>query len=191
VIDLTVAGGETRQVRLRHHAQAFFQANRFLLAALATRVVSLVAEGPVVDLYAGVGLFSASLAACGWTAVVAVEGDAAGAADLRANADPFGAALQPVEMAVERYLDAHPVASDATVILDPPRTGMSKEASAAVVSQKARQLVYVSCDVATFARDTRKLLDAGYRLAHLEAFDLFPNTAHVETVAVFISHGRP
>jgi 23S rRNA (uracil1939-C5)-methyltransferase len=185
VLDLPAPGGETRQARLRHHAQAFFQANRFLLAALAGRVVSLVSDGPVVDLYAGVGLFSVSLAASGWTGVVAVEGDPAGAADLRANADPFGAALEPVEMAVERYLATRPVAGDATVILDPPRTGMSKEASAAVVSQRARQLVYVSCDVATFARDTRKLLDAGYRLAHLEAFDLFPNTAHVETVGVF------
>jgi 23S rRNA (uracil1939-C5)-methyltransferase len=46
-------------------------------------------------------------------------------------------------------------------------------------------LIYVSCDVATFARDTRKLIDAGYSLARLEAFDLFPNTAHVEAIAVF------
>ena len=68
---------------------------------------------------------------------------------------------------------------------DPPRTGMSREASAAMAAQKARTLVYVSCDVATFARDARKLLDAGYRLAHLEAFDLFPNTAHVEAVSLF------
>jgi 23S rRNA (uracil1939-C5)-methyltransferase len=185
VLDLARGGGRTHQVRLRHHAQAFFQANRYLLASLAGRVVSLVPEGPVVDLYAGVGLFSASLAACGWTSVVAVEGDRAGAADLAANATPYGGALTPVEMAVERYLVSRPVAGEATIILDPPRTGMSKEASAAVVSQQARQLVYVSCDVATFARDARKLIDARYRLAHLEAFDLFPNTAHVESVAVF------
>jgi 23S rRNA (uracil1939-C5)-methyltransferase len=185
VIDLPASGRGPRQVRLQHHAQAFFQANRFLLATLAARVVSLVADGPVIDLYAGVGLFSASLAACGWTAVVAVEGDRAGAADLRANASPYGSALESVEMAVEGYLSAHPVARDATIILDPPRTGMSKEASAAIAAQKALRLVYVSCDVATFARDARKLLDAGYRLAHIEAFDLFPNTAHVEAVAVF------
>jgi len=116
---------------------------------------------------------------------VAAEGDAAGAADLRANAEPFGAALQPVEAAVERYLAAHPVRADATIVLDPPRTGMSREATTAVVTQQARRLIYVSCDTATFGRDTRKLLDAGYRLEHLEGFDLFPNTAHVETVGVF------
>ncbi len=184
VLELPVSGS-VRQVRLQHHAQAFFQSNRYLLAALAARVVSLVAEGPVIDLYAGVGLFSASLAACGWSSLVAVEGDRAGAADLRVNAAPFGPSLAAVEMAVEGYLRMRPVPAEATVVLDPPRTGMSKDATAAVVAQKARRLVYVSCDVATFARDARKLLDAGYRLEHLEAFDLFPNTAHVESVGVF------
>lgn len=182
---LDLEGPRRVQVGLQHSAGAFFQSNRFLLARLASRVVSLVPEGPVVDLYAGVGLFSASLAASGRTSVVAVEGDRAGAADLRANAAPFGPALKPVEMAVEAYLAAHPVQPDATIVVDPPRTGMSREATAAIVGQKARTLVYVSCDVATFARDARKLIDAGYRLAHLEAFDLFPNTAHVEAVAVF------
>jgi 23S rRNA (uracil1939-C5)-methyltransferase len=185
VIDLPGGGPAPVQARLQHHAQAFFQANRYLLAPLAARVVSLVPPGPVVDLYAGVGLFSVSLGASGWTSVVAVEGDRAGAADLRANAAPHGAAVRPVETSVEAYLAAHPVAAAATVIVDPPRTGMSKEASAAIAAQQARRLIYVSCDVATFARDARRLIDAGYRLAHLEAFDLFPNTAHVEALAVF------
>jgi 23S rRNA (uracil1939-C5)-methyltransferase len=182
---LLSSGPSTVSVPLQHHARAFFQANRYLLATLASRVVSLVEPGRVVDLYAGVGLFSASLAASGWASVVAVEGDRAGAADLRVNAAPYGSALTPGEMSVEDYLAAQPVGEDATILIDPPRTGMSKLATAALVAQKARRIVYVSCDTATFARDTRKLLDAGYRLAHLEAFDLFPNTAHVETVAVF------
>ncbi len=172
-------------VRLQHHVQAFFQANRFLLAELAGRVASFVPPGPVVDLYAGVGLFAAAAAATTGAPVVAVEGDRAAARDLRANAAPYGGALQAVEMAVERYVAEQPVSSSSTIIVDPPRTGMSKEASAAIAAQTARRLIYVSCDVATFARDTRKLLDAGYRLGHLEAFDLFPNTAHVEAVGVF------
>jgi 23S rRNA (uracil1939-C5)-methyltransferase len=117
--------------------------------------------------------------------VVAVEGDRAGAADLRANAAPFFPDLAPVEATVEAYLATHPVQPDTTIIVDPPRTGMSREASAAIAAQMARTLVYVSCDVATFARDARKLIDAGYVLSHLEAFDLFPNTAHVEALGVF------
>lgn len=175
--------------RLQHNAQAFFQGNRFLLAPLVSRVLELVPPAPVVDLYAGVGLFAAALAASTGSPVVAVESDRAAAADLRANAAPFGAQLQPVEMSVEGYLESHPVGRDATMVIDPPRTGMSKDASAAMAAQEASRLVYVSCDVATFARDSRRLLDAGWAVEHLEAFDLFPNTAHVEAVAVFTRRG--
>jgi len=175
----------TASARLQHHAQAFFQANRYLLATLARRVASLVPPGPVADLYAGVGLFAVSLAASGRAPIVAVEGDRAAAADLRANAAPYLDVLEPVEMAVEAFLAARPVGIDTTIVVDPPRTGMSKETSAAIAAQKAGRLVYVSCDAATFARDARKLVDAGYRLEHLEAFDLFPCTAHVEALAVF------
>jgi 23S rRNA (uracil1939-C5)-methyltransferase len=71
------------------------------------------------------------------------------------------------------------------VIVDPPRTGMSPDAVAAVLNVKARRLIYVSCDVATLARDARKIVDGGYRLEEIDAFDMFPNTPHVETVAVF------
>ena len=73
----------------------------------------------------------------------------------------------------------------ATVIVDPPRTGMSKDALARAIALGAPGFVYVSCDVATLARDARVLLDAGYRIASARAFDLFPNTAHVETVIRF------
>ena len=72
------------------------------------------------------------------------------------------------------------------LIVDPPRTGMSPEALQGVLDLKAPMLVYVSCDVATLARDTRKLVDAGYTLARVAGFDLFPNTPHVETVATFV-----
>ena len=69
-------------------------------------------------------------------------------------------------------------------LVDPPRTGVSKEAARLIAAASARRIVYLSCDVATLARDVRRFVDAGYRLSHIEAFDLFPNTAHVESVAV-------
>ena len=62
---------------------------------------------------------------------------------------------------------------------------MSKEAAGSLVRLEARRIVFVSCDPATMARDSRRLLDAGYRLLSLKAFDLFPNTPHVETIGVF------
>jgi 23S rRNA (uracil1939-C5)-methyltransferase len=72
-----------------------------------------------------------------------------------------------------------------TIVVDPPRTGISAEALDGIVRQHPRRLVYVSCDPATLARDARRLLDAGYLLGSLRAFDLFPNTPHVEALAVF------
>jgi 23S rRNA (uracil1939-C5)-methyltransferase len=71
-------------------------------------------------------------------------------------------------------------------VLDPPRTGVSGEAMSGILALKPQRAVYVSCDVATLARDAKRFVEAGYRLEHVEAFDLFPNTAHVETLAVFV-----
>ena len=79
-------------------------------------------------------------------------------------------------MASERGGPAGRPAID-TVIVDPPRTGMSREALDGVLSVRARQIVYVSCDVATLARDARRLVDAGYTIARTDAFDLVPEHA--------------
>jgi 23S rRNA (uracil1939-C5)-methyltransferase len=167
--------------RLARHARSFFQGNRYLLSTLVEHVIAGVGER-VLDLYAGVGLFTVAAAAAGRGPVIAVEGDRFAAADLEKNAE--GQNIEVHAVAVETFLARRGnVAS--TVIVDPPRTGMSKEATAGVVALRAPRLVYVSCDVATLARDTRLLLDAGYRIEHVRAFDLFPNTAHVETVIAF------
>jgi 23S rRNA (uracil1939-C5)-methyltransferase len=179
------AAGGPFTVTLARHAHAFFQANRFLLPQLTATVVDAVPAGDVLDLYAGVGLFSAALAVRGTGHVVAVEGDPAAAGDLRTNAHVFGAALIARHESVERHLAGRRSSPPRTVLVDPPRTGMSREALAGIVALGAPRVVYVSCDVATLARDARRLVDAGYPLLETLAFDLFPNTAHVETVAVF------
>jgi len=71
------------------------------------------------------------------------------------------------------------------VIVDPPRTGLSREALDNALRIRAPRLIYVSCDVATLARDARRIVDDGYAIARADAFDLFPNTPHVEAVGVF------
>lgn len=169
---------------LQRHALSFFQANRYLVQDLVSHVVTCVPDGPVIDLYSGVGLFAVALAACGRDAVTAVEGDRLSAADLRNNARPFGQAIRVEYAPVENYLRGHGCAPAATVIVDPPRTGLSRDALAAVVACGPARIVYVSCDVATLARDLRALIDGGYELDVVCAFDLFPNTAHIETVVV-------
>ena len=127
-------------------------------------------------------LFSVTAAAAGKGAVTAVEGDRFASADLKRNAQAHDVIVKaaPVEEFVIRSRDAY-----ASVVVDPPRTGMSREAMAGVIKLGSPRLIYVSCDVATLARDARVLLDAGYRVASARAFDLFPNTAHVETVISF------
>jgi 23S rRNA (uracil1939-C5)-methyltransferase len=170
-------------VRLQRHVRAFFQGNRFLLGSLVDRVASSCLDGPVVDLYAGVGLFGVSLAARGASRVHAVEGHHASARDLRANASPYADTLTVVEAPVEHYLASAPPLAGGTLVLDPPRTGMTRAAMTGATRLGADRVVFVSCDVATFARDVRAFVEAGYALDHVEAFDLFPNTAHVEVMA--------
>jgi 23S rRNA (uracil1939-C5)-methyltransferase len=173
-----------RGLRLRRDVRAFFQGNRFLLRDLVRHVISLVPAGPVVDLYAGVGLFGLSLASAGAVDVTMVEGDPVSGADLDGNAVPYADRVHVRRTSVEDWLRALARPDVPTFIVDPPRTGMSKEAASGILAQKPDRVVYVSCDVATLARDARTFIDAGYELGEIKGFDLFPNTAHVESVAV-------
>jgi 23S rRNA (uracil1939-C5)-methyltransferase len=172
-------------LQLRRDARVFFQGNRFLLEALVQRVTGLVPDGPVVDLYAGVGLFGLSLAATRAAEVTLVEGDPTSGQDLEVNARPYADRARVIRTSVEDFLRHDKPAGNETLIVDPPRTGMSQDAVRAMVRLKPNRIVYVSCDVATLARDARVLVDAEYSLGEIGAVDLFPNTAHVETVCVF------
>lgn len=181
-----LTGRESNGGALQRRAESFFQGNRFLLGALVTAVVEAVPDdGEVLDLYAGVGLFSVALASRGRPGITAVEGDRSSGADLRENARPHAPRLDARIQRVEDYLISRRGARPSTIVIDPPRTGLSKDAADGMLRQAAGRIVYVSCDPATLARDARKLLDAGYRLHSLRAFDLFPNTPHVESLAVF------
>ena len=197
-----IALGDQPPLTIRRHVLAFFQGNRYLLPDLAAHVIEHVPPGSaMIDLYAGAGLLAVAAARVRGAHVTAVEGDRIAAEDLEANATAAGGAVTPVHQSVERFVGGRlPQQASAsakasadhhlhveTVIVDPPRTGMSREALDGVVGLSARRIVYVSCDVATLARDARRFLDAGYALARIDAFDLFPNTPHVETVVVFQS----
>lgn len=171
-------------LRLQRHVRAFFQGNRFLLRVMMERVLSYVPDGPLLDLYAGVGLFGLAHAALGRGSVLAVEGDATSAADLTANAAPFGSAVEVVEAAVESIVSRPSALTGRTVIVDPPRTGLSQALTRALAAARPPRIVYVSCDVATLARDVGRLTTVGYSTRQVEAFDLFPATAHVETLVV-------
>lgn len=142
-----------------------------------------VAGERVADLYAGAGLFAGLLGdAVGSTgSVLAVEASTRACADAARNtADQPWVRVRTEEVtpALVRRLDVD------LVVLDPPRAGAGLEVTAALTALRPRALAYVSCDPATLARDLRVLRDGGWEIASLRAFDLFPQTEHVELVAV-------
>ncbi len=174
-------------------ATSFFQVTTHGAEALVEAVVGAAGEvsGALVwDLYAGVGLFSLPLAAAG-AQVVAVEGHAAAAEHARTNATLNDLNLEVVTEDVaaltRRTVRGEPpaLAPPDVIVLDPPRSGAGEGVVNDLAAIGPARIVYVACDVAALARDTRALTEAGYRLIDATPLDLFPMTHHVEVVATF------
>lgn len=165
-------------------AGGFFQANVALAGALVEQVLvnlDLQGEEAVLDLYSGVGLFTAFIAERA-DFVLSVESYPPAVTDADENlADLDNVEL--VEGPVEDVLADLDGPFDA-VVVDPPRTGLSNEVIDELGRLAAPLIVYVSCDPATLARDARKLAGHGYRLGQVQPLDMFPQTYHVESVAV-------
>lgn len=174
----------------RFSAACFFQANIPVTAAMVEEVNDIADQatdspGIAIDLYCGVGLFTLPLARR-FPRVVGVESFRP-AADF-AKQNLIAAGLENTHIAaapVEQWLagDHSPLGHVALLVFDPPRTGAGADTIAGILRLKPAHIVAVSCDPATFARDLRDLLDSGYRLGTLRAFDLFPQTHHVEVIA--------
>lgn len=194
-VDGTVRGGRgalTEQVHdtsMRVSGSGFWQVH----PAAATTLVDAVLEAAqlragdsVVDLYAGVGLFTSFLAdAVGERGtVVSVESDRQAARDARRNLHDRPQ-VHLVQSTVERALRSGQIESADVVVLDPPRTG-AKRAVAGIAALTLRRVVYVACDPAALARDLATFADLGYRLDGLRGFALFPMTHHVECVATLV-----
>jgi len=166
-------------------AGSFFQVNTAgaeVLVALVRDYLAPAAGETLLDLYCGVGLFGLSLADQVGR-VVGVEADPSAAADFRCNAQGLDhvTLLEGKVHAALAHLD-EPVDS---VVLDPPRSGAGERVVSEIARLAPRRIVYVSCDPATLARDARRLVDSGYQPAQVQPVDLFPQTYHVESVALF------
>jgi 23S rRNA (uracil1939-C5)-methyltransferase len=164
---------------------SFFQANRLLIEALVGCAVEGLSGSLAVDLYSGVGLFSIALAKT-FRQVIAVESDAQAVRLMRKNlAENRCERVRFIGGHVRPWLKSYKSSGGPmpdVIVLDPPRTGAS-DSVPLIAEIRPQRIVYVSCDPATLARDLRKLIDAGYRLETVTAFDLFPQTFHVETIA--------
>jgi len=171
--------------RYRFDADCFFQINHALLEPLITEALRGVLNGEqAVDLYCGVGLFTLPLARR-FARVTGVEGNARACRFARRNL--AGANLTNVRIINARAgawlkREAARIAPADFVLLDPPRAGAEPDTLDGIISLHPRHISYVSCDPATLARDLKRLTAAGFKIDSLAAFDLFPQTHHVETV---------
>lgn len=185
-----VGGGHRGLVPLR--PEGFWQTHRHAPEALV-RVVSEMSGAPsggsIADLYAGAGLFSAWAAEVVGAAGSVLSVEAATGSSASAEELFEGVPQVQVERApVERVL--HSLSGRDLVVLDPPRAGAGKKVIAGVDAAAPQQIVYVSCEPASFARDAKDLLGRGWRLGDLRVLDLYPNTHHMESVALFERAGH-
>lgn len=185
---------ETQRGALRVSAGSFFQTNRHLIDELVQIVAGARAGDAALDLYAGVGLFSTALSG-DFRHIFSVELSQTSTGDLSYNLPSNGEAVQT---ATEQYLARlenserigkgavlpHTFHKPDLAVVDPPRTGLGESVVRRLAKLGAPQIVYVSCDPATLARDLKILLATGYRIAEAHLVDMFPQTYHIESVLV-------
>lgn len=164
-------------------SDVFFQSNLLLLPSLIDYVVSLTGEvtadgAPVMDLYAGVGTFSAFLE--DRFRVTAVEINKKCISLARQHLKKTEFFTSPVEKwnSGGRHVD--------TVIVDPPRVGLDKKVPSMISSWKPKSIIYVSCYAQTLARDLERFKDCGYRAVKARMFDFYPQTPHTETCVLLV-----
>jgi 23S rRNA (uracil1939-C5)-methyltransferase len=162
----------------RVSAGSFFQVNRYLTRELVQTVVGDFHGKIAMDLYAGVGLFATHLSKR-FDQVFAVESAPASAADLQANAVKN---VVPVLSTAEGFLPRCINMQPELVVVDPPRAGLGAKVTQLLAALRVKRIVYVSCDPATLARDTRLFLETGYHVEEVHMIDLFPQTFHIESV---------
>jgi len=170
----------------RATAGAFFQANPPVAESLVGEVLTradLQGDQTALDLYSGVGLFSAFLAERAGL-VVSVESYPPAVTDAEMNlADLENVDI--IEGSAEVVLPDWPDEPLDVVVVDPPRAGLSLDVGDALAALSPARIVYVSCDPATLARDGQRLAAKGYRLHDVQPLDMFPQTFHIESVSLF------
>jgi 23S rRNA (uracil1939-C5)-methyltransferase len=163
---------------------SFFQINTIMAEKMVTHLLDRLSilQSTILDVYCGVGLFSAFLAAkC--KRLIAIESSLSACDDFTVNLDEFRN-VELYEDLVENVLPALKVEPD-IILVDPPRAGVEKEALDAIIRMNPKMIAYVSCDPSTLARDARRLIDNGYKLLDVTPFDLFPQTHHIESISFF------
>ena len=173
---------------------AFYQVNPPVADALVRTVQTWFqsdqAAPEILDLYCGVGVFGFALMQAGGTRLTGIESGRSAVRDAQRNARALGlkAEFRCAALGHETLDFAGLIRSPSqtTVLIDPPRDGMAPELAHALATCCARRIFYIACDPATLARDLAVLLQGGYRIARVKLFDMFPRTAHFESLVELI-----
>jgi len=167
-------------------ASLFFQSNGAALEKLVADLLSIAGEAdrslPMADLFCGIGTFAAFLGKLFPTAHLVEENKAAIALareNMSAHGDFFA-------QRSEDWAERNNLRNFGFIIADPPRQGLSQSLALRLATEGPPLLAYVSCDPATLARDSRILTGGNYSLKELRFYDFYPQTAHIESLAVFI-----
>jgi 23S rRNA (uracil1939-C5)-methyltransferase len=172
--------------RLFHvSAASFFQVNTEMAGKLAAHLLTNLPVSPVttlLDVYCGVGLFSAFFAPR-LGRLIGIESSPSACEDFAINLDEFDN-VELYEAPAEDVLPALDVKPD-IVIVDPPRAGLERRLLDALLALSPARIAYVSCDPSTLARDAARLIAGGFLLVQVTPFDLFPQTYHIESISIF------
>jgi len=170
--------------KFRVSPNSFFQVNTVMAGKMVQHLIERlpISRSVILDVYCGVGLFSAFLAPkC--QQVIGIESSPSACDDFTINLDEFDN-VELYEDLAESVLPVLKIKPD-IVLVDPPRAGVQKGALNAILKMKPKIIAYVSCDPATLARDAAGLIDNGYKLLDVTPFDFFPQTYHIESVSFF------
>ncbi|MBN2618629.1 MAG: class I SAM-dependent RNA methyltransferase [Spirochaetales bacterium] len=169
--------------KISFNPNGFFQSNLYILPSLINLVIKYVIGENVMDLYCGVGLFSAFLPEF-VKKIVAVEIDDRVKEFYKKNVGDRNYSFYPLSL--ERYIKNIKTESEFinTIIVDPPRIGLSQNARDYLIKMRAERIIYVSCDPVTMARDIQDLVSNGYKLSYYTALDFYPQTFHIESFGV-------
>jgi 23S rRNA (uracil1939-C5)-methyltransferase len=169
----------------RVSAASFFQVNTEMAGKMVEHLLANLPVSPettLLDIYCGVGLFSAFFASHVGR-LIGIEASLSACEDFTANLDEFEN-VELYEAPAEDVLPALDVTPDA-VIVDPPRIGLDKRVLDALLDRGPKRIAYISCDPSTLGRDAARLIVGGYRLVQVTPFDLFPQTYSIESISIF------
>ena len=166
-------------------AASFFQVNTIMAEKMVSHLIAnlpITESSTLLDIYCGVGLFSAFFAPKCKT-IIGIEASTSACEDFAFNLDEFDN-VELYEGLAKDVISHIPVKAD-VILVDPPRAGLDEQVIDGILKLNPQMIAYVSCDPSTLARDAVRLINGGYSVKNVTPFDPFPQTYHIESISIF------